>query len=244
MSWRRCAPTSRSSRTSRAWSPSWRSWTGAWPCWLTMTPVAGSPTKTWKICCAPASIMPSCASAPPTWRWPTSCTRKEWWKPSSTAWPPAAAISVSRPTSSASWAAPSAPNSASRSWKPAWPIATSWSPSIWPATSWVSRASCLPITSARCGMPACASPCTPVRPQAPRACGKPFASWVPSVSVTASRQFRIRPWWPIWPSTASASSPASPPTCRPPRWRAWPSIRSASSWPPAYWSASTPTIRR
>ncbi len=51
----------------------------------------------------------------------------------------------------------------------------------------------LPTTSARCAMQACASRCTPVKPPAPRACGKPFASWGPNVSATASKRFRIRP---------------------------------------------------
>jgi hypothetical protein len=80
-----------------------------------------------------------------------------------------------------------------QSWMPVWLIAIAWSPSIWLATNWASRASSSPTTSAGCGMQACGSPCTPVKPPAPRACGRPFASWEPSASATASRPSRIRP---------------------------------------------------
>ncbi len=51
----------------------------------------------------------------------------------------------------------------------------------------------LSTTSTRCAMQACASPYTLVKPLAPKAFGRPFASWVPSVSATVSKRFRIRP---------------------------------------------------
>ena len=87
---------------------------------------------------------------------------------------------------------PSARHSVNVSWRPVWPMPIGWLPSTWPAMSLGSPARCSKSTSAACGMPGCTSRFTPVKPPGRTASGTPSAPWGPSVSVMASRPFRIR----------------------------------------------------